>query len=458
MNKTSKVRNGSARWILSAAIGLAAGYLLSRSLQYMRRLLRQPSLLPADTSPPALLQELEGQAYAIAVRNLKEGLEVRSLEDGTERTILCAGVRHFREPWARDTGFASFGLLELEAYAETRQALEVFLLTQHPSGQFPVKIHSTSIADRFMHSLLGRQQPIDRPLRPKYITAHNTISLDGNSLLVSALIHYANRTGDLAFIAGHWEALGRAMTWLEGHEERGESLLRQGPFTDWADTISRTGKVLYTNVIYWKALSDMGQAAHDLQDPEAERQYAERAEAVREAINAEFWRPDLGYFVNTRFFDNLCSSGNLLAIAWGLATQEQSHAILDAMRFFGMAIPVPTKAVHRAYPRQFIAIENRLGGIADYHTYFAWLWLGAWHVIALTRMDRMEEARELIYNMSRVIVRDGAVHEVYAPNGSFASSLWYTSESPLTWSAGMFVYACNVYQRALQERAAALQS
>jgi protein involved in temperature-dependent protein secretion len=121
------------------------------------------------------------------------------------------------------------------------------------------------------------------------------------------------------------------------------------------------------------------------------------------------------------------------------------------MRFYGMAIPVPTKAVHRAYPARFVAIENRIGGIADYHTYFAWLWLGAWHVIALSRMDRVEEARELIYNMARVIVRDGAVHEVYAPNGAYASSFWYTSESPLTWSAGMFVHGYNVFRRHLSE-------
>jgi hypothetical protein len=70
-------------------------------------------------------------------------------------------------------------------------------------------------------------------------------------------------------------------------------------------------------------------------------------------------------------------------------------------------------------------------------------------VIALVRVGRLEEARELIYNMSRVIVRDGAVHEVYAPNGAYASTLWYTSESPLTWSAGMFVYAYNVLRRYL---------
>jgi glycogen debranching enzyme len=356
-------------------------------------------------------------------------------------------VRHFREPWARDTGFASFGLIELDELQAAKEALDVFLLTQSTEGQFPVKIHSTHFLERYLYSIFNREQPIDRPISPRYITAHNTISLDGNSLLIIAILNYARRSGDYDFVRASWDKLKHALSWLETHVKESDGLLHQGAFTDWADSIARQGKVLYTNVIFWKALLDMAEVAQTCSHPEDRRVLGQKARHIREAINEHFWRPDLGYYVNSQLFDNLCSSGNLLAIAWGLASPEQAHAILDAMRYFGMGIPVPTKAVHLAYPRKFIAIENRISGIADYHTYFAWLWLGAWHVIALARMERLEEARELLYNMSRVIVRDGAVHEVYQPNGRYASNIWYTSESPLTWSAGMFVYACHVYKR-----------
>jgi len=330
-----------------------------------------------------------------------------------------------------------------------RDALEVFLLTQSPEGQFPVKIHSTHFLERYLYSVFNREQPIDRPIAPRYITAHNTVSLDGNSLLIIAILNYALRSGDYVFVRQYWDKLMNAIAWLETHVEE-DGLLRQGAFTDWADSVARQGKIIYTNVIYWKALLDMAEVAQICGHPEDRRNLGDKARRIRQAINDHFWRPDLGYFVTSQFFDNLSSSGNLLAIAWGLASPEQSHAILDAMRYFGMASPVPTKVTHQAYPRKFIAIENRLGGIADYHTYFAWLWLGAWHVIALARMERIEEAREVLYNISRVIVRDGAVHEVYRPDGHFASTLWYTSESPLTWSAGMFVYAYHVFQRHLQ--------
>ncbi len=174
-----------------------------------------------------------------------------------------------------------------------------------------------------------------------------------------------------------------------------------------------------------------------------------KATALKAAINDHFWRPDLGYYVTNQQFDNLSSSGNLLAIAWALTTPEQAHTILDKMNEFDMANPVPTQVVHRAYPAKFIAIENRLAGIAHYHTWAAWLWLGAWHVIALTRMGRLTEAKTLLGRIVQVIVRDETVHEVYGPDGHYLSTFWYTSEAPLTWSAGMVVYAQHVYQRHL---------
>jgi GH15 family glucan-1,4-alpha-glucosidase len=390
---------------------------------------------------------VEAKGLRIAAANLRAGIEKRRLSDGREKLILCAGLRNFREPWARDLSFASFGLIELGELQVVKEALEVFLLNQLPSGQFPVKVHSTNIVDRYLHSLFKKEQPIYAPLRPKYITAHNTISLDGNALLVIAILNYAARSGDTNFAHLHWSALKRAIVWLEAHALEQDGLLHQAPFADWADSIARQGRVLYTNVVYWKALADLAAAAPRYGYPKDQAYFAVKANQLKQAINDHFWREDLGYYVTNHLFDNLSSSGNLLAIAWGLTTFQQAHAILDNMHSFNMAEPIPTQTVHRTYPHKFIALENRLGGLAHYHTSAAWLWLGAWHIIALARMGRVAEAETLLYRISRVIVRDGAVHEVYGSNGHYLSTFWYTSEAPLTWSAGMVTYAHYVYQR-----------
>lgn len=387
----------------------------------------------------------------IASANLRAGIERRRLPDGQEKLVLCAGLRNFREPWARDFGFASFGLSELDEFRTIREGLEVFLINQRPTGQFPVKVHSTNILDRYLHSLFKREQPVYAPIKPKYITAHNTISLDGNALLVIAILNYATRSGDEDFARLHWPALKQAVVWLEEHAlEEDDGLLHQAAFADWADSIARRGRVLYTNVLYWKALHDLAHFASIFDQTEDHHYFAAKARQVKYSINSHFWRDDLGYYVTNQIFDNLSSSGNLLAIAWDLTTPRQAHSILDKMHEFNMADPVPTQVVHRAYPNKFIALENRLGGLANYHTSNAWLWLGAWHVIALTRMGRLDQAETLLYRISKVVVKDGAVHEVYTQNGQYLSTFWYTSEAPLTWSAGMVVHAYHVYQRHLE--------
>lgn len=62
-------------------------------------------------------------------------------------------------------------------------------------------------------------------------------------------------------------------------------------------------------------------------------------------------------------------------------------------------------------------------------------------------MGRISRAQTLVERMAGVIVRDGQIHEVYTPKGHFLSRFWYTSEAPLTWSAGMIVYAWHILDR-----------
>jgi hypothetical protein len=179
--------------------------------------------------------------------------------------------------------------------------------------------------------------------------------------------------------------------------------------------------------------------------------YFVQAETVLRAINRHFWRNDLGYFVTSDELTQLSSDGNLLAIAWGLTKREQAESILTVMENAKMAEPVPTRVTYPSYPRQLIALENLLGGMASYHTNASWLWIGAWHIIALVRAGHMEEAQKLVARMLAVIVRDRQVHEVHAPNGAPLSSMWYTPEAPLTWNAGMVIYACHIFENKRQE-------
>jgi GH15 family glucan-1,4-alpha-glucosidase len=449
-NKSTRKRIDLSLVFWGSVLATLMGALTLEIARQLCRVVRQPRLASRAISTAGQdADTLEDQAVLIAVKNLRAGIEKRRLANGQEKLVLSAGWRNFREPWARDFAFASFGLLVLRESEVTRETLEAFLAHQTPTGQFPIKLHSTGVVDRYLYSLLGREQPIDAYLRPRYISGHKTLSLDGNALLVIAGLNYAQSAGDDGFARCHWEAFKRAMLWLEEYALEEDGLLHQGAFADWADSIARQGRILYTNVTYWKALEAMAGAATIYGYADDQIYFGSRSRQLKNSINDHFWRPDLGYFVIHRSLDNLSSAGNLLAIAWGLATPEQAHAILDTMCAFDMANPIPTRVVHQPYPSRLIALENRLTGLSYYHTRAAWLWLGAWHVIALVRVGRAEEAQALARRMAKVIVRDGEVHEVYAPDGQYVSSFWYTSEAPLTWSAGMVVYAFDILREHL---------
>jgi len=435
-------------FIKGVAVGAATGLASLIAYQYIHAIIKQPRLISrAVLSKAEDFNTVEEHALHIAADNLRSAIEVRRFGNRKIREILQAGYRNFRESWARDFSFASFGLLALKEVKVVKDTLEAFLEHQTSAGQFPVKLHSMGMVTRFMHSLFGREQPIEIPMRPKYLSGHGTISLDGQCLMVIAAIHYSFQAEDHEFLKTHWDALVKAISWTEiAVKESTDGLLTQGAFADWADSIARNGRVLYTNVVYWKALHEMAEAATHFGLKDQISFYSKKAEQVALSIQAHLWRPILGYYAASDTLDQLTSSGNLLAIAWGLASTDQAKSIMDAIIVTGMASPVPTKVAYPPYPLHLIAIENRLGGVANYHTDAAWLWIGAWHVVALARSGRVEEAHGILSRIAEVIVRDQQVHEVYGPNGKPLSSFWYKSEAPLTWNAGMVVYAYYVLE------------
>lgn len=434
-----------------ALVGLFTGIASLISLQYFSRILREPRLVSHSLfSGGEEFESRQKLAMIIAAEGLRLGIRTRYLTRDISKKVLHAGYRNFRESWARDFGFASFGLTAVEQHEVVRDTLEAFFWHQRTDGQLPVKLHSMNVITRFFHSLFEREQPTQKILEPKYKSAHGSPSLDGQALLIIAALQYGMNAEDTEFLGEYWERIKRAVKWLSIHR-KGDELLQQEAYADWADSVARTGCVLYTNVVYWKALMEMSVAAASLDNESEATQFAAESEAVLKEIHERLWRPDLGYFATSDRLDNLSSDGNLLAIAWGLAKPDQAQSILDVMEEVRMAEPVPTRVVVPSYPRRLIAVENRLGGLPNYHTDSSWLWLGAWHLIALTRMGRIEEAGKLMERIVDVVVRDRQVHEVYGPDGKPLSSAWYKSEAPLTWNAGMILYAARVFEERQRE-------
>lgn len=446
----SERREQSGFWS-GALFGMLTGMASLLSFQYLIGILREPRLISkAVFSEEERFENKEALAMFIAAENLRSGIQTRFLARGLSKEILHAGYRNFRESWARDFGFAAYGLIAVEQFQAVRDTLEAFLWHQKPDGQLPVKLHSMNVVTRFFYSLFGREQPTEAILEPKFVSGHGTPSLDGQAMLIIAALHYAQHAEDNAFLNRYWNQLSLAMKWLQHHHKGEENiLLSQEAYADWVDSVARRGCVHYTNVLYWKTLTEMALTAASLDLKGEAVHYAAEAESVSRAINERLWRPELGYFATSEILDNFSSAGNLLAVAWELATPSQAEGIFKVLEEAKMAEPIPTRVTYPSYPPELIALENRLGRLANYHTDASWPWIGAWHVIALTQHGELAQAQAVMERLVDVIVRDRQVNEVYGPDGKPISSFWYKSEAPLIWNAGMIVYAYQIYEKQL---------
>ena len=251
-----KTRKDRSSFWKGAVFGALAGIASLISYQYFRGILGEPRLISKIFFPDDKdFESQEARAMFIAAESLRSGIHTRLLAPGIGKEILHAGYRNFRECWARDFGFASYGLIAMDQFKVVKETLEAFFWHQAADGRLPVKLYSMGYVTRYLHSLLGREQSTARMLRPKYISAHGAPSLDGQAILVIAALHYAKKANDSDFLLRYWESLGRAITWLQKY--RRKSLLHQGAYADWADSVERRGAVLYTNVLYWKALTEM---------------------------------------------------------------------------------------------------------------------------------------------------------------------------------------------------------
>lgn len=377
---------------------------------------------------------------------LESCMETRRVGPGEKAIVVCAGFRHFREPWARDFGFASFGLLAEGRPEVVNDGVRLFFRHQKASGQLPLKLHSTNLAERYLHSVFHRVQPVEANLIPRFITAHGTRSLDSVLLLVIAWSECVLQTNDVALAVDlHGQAL-RALAWVERYEKK-DGLLHQGPFADWADSIGRRGRVLYTNVLWWKALQGLERVEALL--PPGMRTDKETSALVGDRILRAYYKPEAGYLYQTPNDPMFAAAPNYMACAWGLTNSEQSHSILDYARAKGMSDVVPSRVTDREYKFYQVGPEMWIAGIPHYHTSCSWMWIGGWHAAACVETGRTEEAAEIVERMLAIVNRDKTVFEVHAQDGQPLSTRLYHSEEPLSWNAAMILYAYNRLQGAL---------
>jgi len=354
-------------------------------------------------------------AYEIALNDLRRCYTEQGIVAGRKSKRL-------HQYWARHAFFSSLGALCLNDDAIVKKNLGLFASMQRPNGVLPNQI---SLA-----------------MKPRYKLLAGSV-IDSTALFVVALAAYVRKTGDKEFLAEMFPKAERAMQFLLAKDRDKDALIEERVFANWAETVLKFGKVLYTNCCFYKAVKEFAWLAKEAGKPGLSDTFERIAEKTKERINQAFWEGNYYIdWIDFRRHDFFSCDGNLLAIDFGIADRVQGQMILNKVKQHQLnKVPLKTNwplyPVWRIPPTLLPLLEY------NYHNGFSWPWLGCLNAIALNKVGWKKEAKQTLREVAGLINENGIVHEVFGPEGKPVNGLFLKSERPFAWNAAFFIRAVH---------------
>jgi glycogen debranching enzyme len=274
-------------------------------------------------------------------------------------------------------------------------------------------------------------------------------------LIALALLdeHFAPRARRDRLLHRYRKPVALALQWLAAQEHQRFFLLQQNEASDWADIMPRSGFVLYTNALWYRAkrlfalpnLAATRASFNGLFHPfSAGLAEYRRARLLNDYVLKRARNRDLYLsFVNFSFFgDEGDVFGNVLAVLSGALTASACRRTVDALLASGVHEPYPVRAVVRPIRKQsalwrpYMA-RHRQNSAWQYHNGGIWPMVGGFWVAALARCGRKRLAQaELVKLAHACSVDDWAFAEwlhgrTLAPRGMQQQS----------WNAAAFLLA-----------------
>ena len=355
---------------------------------------------------------------------------------------INAGGSHFSDLWVRDACFAGIGALSHNLQIEVKRSLETMAKNCKEDGQLPLRIGSKY----FFLKYLGLSKNNDEPMyfEDKY---SGSIPMDSNSLFIILLHQYTETTQDSNFLQQHFFIALKAMNWLISHTNS-ESLITETPYSGWADSLKKKGMVLYTNVLYLKALQSMYELSNKLEQDHLCHRFQKRYLTSLERFNDLFWKET--YFSDIH--PNQCgeifsTDGNLLAIYFDIATPAQANHIFSTISSKGIDKSFCIETNVPKYPFSMIYTPFHFIRLQDYHNGLKWLWIECLYILCKEKCGLQHEARTRLLELSKKILEYNGIYEVYESSGKPVKRLFYKSESCFSWSSGLFLAAFNLCKK-----------
>jgi glycogen debranching enzyme len=375
------------------------------------------------------------KAYTIALKALKEC---------SNNNGYYAALNRYKNYWARDSFFASYGGLSIKDYSKIKKMLLFYLKYQKKSGHLPRLVPRNKI---FRFIFMNIEKIFDNPFTTPFLSY---FSIDQNSLFVMASWNYIKKTNDIEFAKKYFNNFEKAVNWNFKHDLDKDLLLQDQGFSDWQDSIKKKNpQTFFTNLCNYKALLCLSKISELIGKKIKKRQYNYMAMIVKEQLNLNFWTGNF-YADSIKSNENainqenpiFAGGANMLAIIWGIADKIKSIKIFDYIKehnleHFSIEVNYPR------YQDKNVLFLFKMLGIKDYHNGMVWLWIGCIGVIAYLKINQKEKAMHLLKKIARKINEYNEVYEVYEPTGEPVNRKHYKSAKPFAWSAGLFIYAVN---------------
>ncbi|MBN1374430.1 hypothetical protein JW962_03820 [Candidatus Dojkabacteria bacterium] len=369
-------------------------------------------------------------ARVSAQENIKIAAEIATSELRACYTSdgIIAGSTTYDDYWTGDFFWAALGALSLGDVAPVISHVKLLARFQRKSGQIPFLIRRNFPVLPFCGIKVGI--PYISQVR-----SHKFFFLSSFSDSTPYFIILLSELWEKGILekADYLENFRHAVNWCIQRIGK-DNLVFDLPISGWNDGVYKLGKVLYTNVLFYKALVEAGSISSEARDI---------SQRVLKSIREKLWGN--GYYNDWVFLKshtNFCTVGNMLAVVYDVATKAEVVSILDFVEKNLYKDPF-VSTVFPAYKQHKIDIWNRLSGMGDYANGSSVYWLEPvlLYVIALAQIGLKSKAVNIFKKVASQIVRSIGVYEIYDSKGKPFSSRLYKSEHPFARSCGLFLLA-----------------
>ena len=295
---------------------------------------------------------------------------------------INAGETHFSDVWIRDSSYASWGALELNDTTIVKKFLEYSLDNMKYTGQCPLRIGQKYFLLKFL-GIKGPQGPTY--IEDKYIS----LPMDSNSLIIITCALYLKKHPIYHSSIPNMQKLKKP--WA-GHFHLKNKLVIEGPYAGWADSIKKTGHVLYTNVLYYQALKSMQFMASSLNKTNDQTILKTKQNIVQKELKKKFWNGKYfnDWVTNNHTQTTLSLEANMFAILFEITTKKEAESILDYIIKNNIITPNGCPVVDKPYQRKHIYSPFIPLGLKDYHNGLIWFWISCIATVVFHTMDTIK--------------------------------------------------------------------